>query len=108
MNNQMHTPLPTTFRARGFDWEILERTGDVALLLQKFKGTDGNHVVAVIQKQDATEFRGKRYEAKEALPTWEQWGSKAWTFMSKDAAEAKFSKVAEAQEKKDAAQLLVA
>lgn len=81
------TTLPTKFRNKGFDWEILKREGDLSIIKQIHKDGSFNYNVIEIQKQKEAEFGGIKYESKETIPGWEQWGKKAWNFMSLEAAE---------------------
>lgn len=81
------TILPTKFRTKGFDWEILKREGDLSIIRQLHPDGSSNYNVIQIQKQNAAEFNGVVYEEKETIPGWEQWGKKAWNFMSLESAE---------------------
>lgn len=81
------TPLPVKFQSKGFSWEVLKRDGDLAIIKQTSKENKSNFNVIEIQKQKSAEFNGIQYEAKETIPGWEQWGKKAWNFMTLEAAE---------------------
>lgn len=73
-------PLPTTFRKRGFNWRIVQREGDFAIVEQLGDNWDNAVLnVIVIQKHDEGKWPdGRVAPAAEGIPSWEQWGDKAW------------------------------
>jgi hypothetical protein len=80
--------LPTTFRSDGFDFELVKRDGDIALF-RKTKPGFGfeSFEVALIQRHDTLEIKGKLIPAGEHLPRSEQWGIKGWTYSDRLSAE---------------------
>jgi hypothetical protein len=76
------TPLPTTYRKNGYDYELIERKGDTAIFSQK----DGGKIIAfevfeVIKQKEWSAF-GKTYPPKETIPPTESWGTNAFTVHS--------------------------
>lgn len=82
-------PLPTTFRARGFSWRVIQREADVAIVEQSSENWENGVLnVVIVQKHKAKVMpSGKESEDHEALPSWESWGEAAWT--ANDLADAK-------------------
>jgi hypothetical protein len=76
------TPLPTTYRKNGYDYELIERKNDTAIFSQK----DGGKIIAfevfeVIKQKEWSAF-GKTYPPKETIPPTESWGTNAFTVHS--------------------------
>jgi len=82
-----YAPLPTSFDGRGgqkgFHFTLLDRQGDLAL----FKKHKQGHVspfyeLVVVQYQNEYEIGGRTVEARECLPSSEQWGVYGWTLLT--------------------------
>lgn len=82
-------PLPDTFRARGFDWRIRQREGDIAIVEQMAKGWQSPVLnVVLVQKHKARKLpNGEMTVDAEGIPSWEQYGDRAW--VASDLADAK-------------------
>lgn len=91
-------PLPPKFRARGFDWRIIQREGEVAIIEQNRKGwTHPVLNIVIVQKHKARRLpNGEMTVNSEGIPSWEQWGDKAWTCVDKADAKARFNKLVDA------------
>jgi hypothetical protein len=73
--------LPTTFKSDGFDFQILDREGQVALLAKKKSGWDFDlYEVVRIQVWPAEWIKGRFTPDREAMPRSEQWGVCGWSF----------------------------
>ena len=74
-------PLAPKFRSRGFDWRIVQREGDVAIVEQSREGWENPvlNVVVVQKHRERPAPDGSTIPAREGLPSWEQWGRAAWT-----------------------------
>ena len=88
--------LPTTFRSDGFDFALLKRYGDIALLRKtkprlRFESLE----VVVIQRHNTFEIKGKLIPASEHLPSSGQWGVKGWTYSDRLSADRKFNQLKE-------------
>jgi len=88
------TPLPDQFRSDGFDFRMLKRAGDVALLVKSKPDGTPSYEVVVIQHRPAEVICGREYPAREAMPRSEGWGASGWTYIDRDAAEVRFDKLA--------------
>lgn len=88
-------PLAHNSRARGFDWRIVQREGDVAIVEQNKTGwTSPTLNVVIIQKHKARNLpTGEMTADAEGLPSWEQWGQQAWTCADKADAKRRFNKL---------------
>jgi len=86
-------PLAPQFRARGFNWRIVQREGDIAIVEQNKEGwTNPVLNVVIVQKVKGGPMpRGRTSEDREALPGWEDWGDLAWTCHSREDAKARFN-----------------
>ncbi len=72
--------LPITFRKGGFDFEQVERVGNVAIYRQS-KGAKNVHFeVGGIRENKEREQFGVIIEAAESWPSSEEWGIRAWTY----------------------------
>jgi hypothetical protein len=80
------TPLPQTFRRSGWDYKVLSRDGDVAVLEQTKAGCDTRYEVVVVQRHNGYEIGGKVMPPGEAMPSPEQWGRLGWTLMDRESA----------------------
>ena len=74
-------PLAPKFRSRGFNWRIVQREGDVAIVEQDKEGWSNPTLnVVIIQKNRERKWPdGRVSPASESLPNWNQWGEQAWT-----------------------------
>jgi hypothetical protein len=79
--------IQSRFKRWGSEWQLLDRRGDVAMLLQ-----DGrNFNVVIIQHSEPREINGRITEGGEYLPSERQYGRLAWNYGTmKDAALSKF------------------
>jgi hypothetical protein len=67
--------LPTTFRSDGFDFQILDREGEVALLAKKKPRWNFSiYEVVRVQAWPAELIKGRFTPEREAMPRSEQWG----------------------------------
>lgn len=96
-------PLPTQFTARGFQWRIVQRDGDVCLVEQSKDGwTNPVLNVVVVQKHKGKVMpSGNESEDREALPSWESWGELAWTASSKEDAKRRFNALVDSRANAD-------
>ncbi len=91
------TLLLDQFRSDGFDFRLLKRAGDVALLVKsKPGGTPSYEVVKLVCAPDREMF-GRIIPAHEAMPPSESWGQRGWTYCDHDRAEVKFAKLSAAE-----------
>jgi hypothetical protein len=92
------TTLPPIFRANGFDFTLIKRNGDVALLSKCKPGHRLTHYeVVIVQHRKAVTFpNGKTTPAHEAMPSAEDWGTLGWSPYDLKAAHARFDSTAEA------------
>lgn len=97
-------PLPTTFSKSGYDYALLDRSGDVAMFSQALAGRVVAFEVVVVQHHKATVIMGKAVPEREGMPSTEQWGSAGWTLRTPEGAKDKMRDViAERAEKAKAA-----
>lgn len=86
-------PMPKTFTKNGFDFQLLHRQGNVAMLRKSKQGMTRlieSWEVVNIQKHDAWVCQGKDIPAKELLPSDEQWGREGWTYLTREEARKAF------------------
>jgi hypothetical protein len=84
--------LPVTFSRGGFDFEQLQRSGNVALF-GKQRGAHRSFEVMMLERRTCRVVYGKICPAHEVLPPSSRWGQKGWTLMTLARAEAKFAEV---------------
>lgn len=72
--------LETEFKRWGFDWKILDRTENWALLEQVISDSVSNFNVARIKKCQESNINGNIIPEQELLPSAEQWGQCAWNY----------------------------
>lgn len=91
-------PLPDIFRSRGFDWRVLQREGDIAIVEQnKPEWREPVLNVVIVQKHKARRLpNGEMTVDSEGLPSWEQWGQEAWTCADKADSKRRFNKLVDA------------
>lgn len=75
------TPLAPTFRADGFDFEQVEREGDLAIY-RKTKGEnqEGFELIVIQKRAEHTWPNGNTTPPHEAYPSSESWGTSGFTF----------------------------
>jgi hypothetical protein len=85
-------PLPTTFRSDGFDFQLLLREGDVALLRKTKPGFsfETYEVVILHRTKEHIGPRGNLILASECMPHDERWGTRGWTYSDRVLADRKF------------------
>ncbi len=72
--------LQDTYNKNGYAFKKIKREGDVAIYEQSHQESPLNrYEVFEIRRQEATEFNGVKYEAKERCPSNEEWGVNAYT-----------------------------
>ncbi len=87
--------LPQWFKEAGFDYTLLDRHGDIALLLQTRADWKTPHYEVVrIRHTRAGCINGKSWPAREAMPRSESWGIDGFSFLSLEQARAKFRAMA--------------
>ena len=82
-------PLPKTFTKGGFDFIVIERLGNVALL-SKTKNGAKSYEVVIIQSHNGYTIGNKTIEAAESMPPSESWGRLGWSYTSLDEAIKRF------------------
>lgn len=95
--------LPEELTSGGFLLKQIQREGDVAIYEQTKKGSSWKRYEVVIPKKNkAAEFKLKNKEGEEitrtveegeSYPSSEDWGSKAWTCVTLEEAQAKLQEV---------------
>ena len=84
------SPLATKFTKRGFEYELVERRGDIAIYKQ-------SKVVAFevvkIQKRPEWVIGGNTVPAHESMPSDSQWGMAGWTLDNLESAQSKMAKI---------------
>jgi len=80
--------LPDFYKKNGYDFKLVKREGNIAIYSQ---GDDEGRVFAYevfeVRKQKETQFGDIHYEAKERVPSNEEWGTNAFTVHSMEQAE---------------------
>lgn len=92
---ESYIPLPEMIRKNGYDYKQIRREGNVAIYEQMDAGAHVAYEVFEIRKQPASEFNGIRYEAKERMPSNEEWGQNAYTVHDLSAAERRMKEILE-------------
>lgn len=77
--NTAFTVLPDYYRKNAFDFNLIKREGGVAIFAQTDNDIFIGYEVFEIRKQRANEFQGRQYEAKERVPSNEEWGTNAYS-----------------------------
>jgi hypothetical protein len=89
------TPLKTQFRQHGFDFNLLKRHGQIALLKKTSdQGIDSFEVVVIQQRKQTTMFN-RVVDAHEAMPPSESWGTYGWSYNDEDRANRKYRELSE-------------
>lgn len=78
--------LPKTFSKNGFDFERIDRRGDLAIFRKHKKSRCVSYEVVRIQSHDGYAIAGKQIEAGECYPSSESWGTHGFTVASYEAA----------------------
>jgi hypothetical protein len=91
-----YKPLPTRFRADGFDYRQIAREGDAAIYAQTWKGNENSAAFEVIRirLREGFQIAGRFVEPAEVYPNSDLWGVDGFTFTDKDAAFAKLRELA--------------
>lgn len=84
--NTAFRKLPEKIRKNGFDYQLIRRIDDVAVYSQSDEGKLVAYEVFEIRKAEAGEFMGKTVEAREKMPSNEEWGNNAFTVHTLDRA----------------------
>ena len=71
--------LPKTFSKNGFDFEQIDRRGDLAIFRKHKKNKCVSYEAIRIQSHDGYEIAGKQIEAGECYPSSESWGTNGFT-----------------------------
>jgi hypothetical protein len=91
MQAQPMKTLATAFSRDGFEFEVIERNGPIAIF-RKSKPTYHHYEVVIIQcEQERTFPNGLTTPAHERMPGNEEWGWHGWTCSDFDRAIAKFN-----------------
>jgi hypothetical protein len=85
-----YRPLPEQFRKNGYNHRILRRVEDV-VLIHKTQGLWEGWEVACVQRHGSYQLNGTTIEAAEHMPSPEQWGTYAWSYMRISDAERRFN-----------------
>ena len=87
-------PLPQTFREDGFELRVVQRRGNVALIVKSKPDQSESFEVVILQHRPAETIHGKHYPAREVMPRPEQWGICAWTPFNQQEAQILFQNLA--------------
>ncbi len=80
--------LPTTFGSDDFQFQQLEREGDIALFVkQKPPLTFKSYEVVIVQKRDQVTWRNGLTTPTQTPPSSRDWGKYGWTFQTLEDAE---------------------
>ena len=94
-------PLKTSFRAKGFDYALQKREGDVAMFEQSKQGFSRTwSEVVIVQRHGDYEIDHVKIEAAETVPSTSQWGRLGWTFRNPTKAQTKFDELVKAAKDK--------
>lgn len=87
-------PLPETFRKRGFDYSLIKRLNDWGFYRLSIDGEVFGYEVSKIKKLPNRTIKGKVIEAREALPSDEEFGWLGFSYLDLACAKRKFYTVA--------------
>jgi hypothetical protein len=95
MNSEPEIPLAPTFTSGGFNFRMLRREGDVALLskVHRHGRVESYEVVRIQHRRAKVMPNGKPLPAREAMPASEQWGTAGWTYPDLASAERRFAQL---------------
>ena len=86
-------PLPLNFREDGFDFSIVKRNRNFAILKKSKSGKNIFYEVVQIQHRPEETIHWKVYPAREVMPRPEQWGTAGWSCHDRKRAELKFEEL---------------
>ena len=91
-------PLPDRFRFDGFDFELVQREGDIALLRKsKPHHREPCYEVVIVQKHKANKWpNGTSSPDREAMPHTEAWGTSGWSYSDLPSAKKRFNNLVNA------------
>src|SRR5205814_5033465 len=92
-----YKPLPIQFRHDGFEYQQIARERDAAIYEQRWGGCADSSLcyeVIRIRRREGSQIGGSFVERAEVYPNSEAWGVDGFTLTDKDAAFAKFRKLA--------------
>lgn len=82
-------PLPKTFTKKGWDFEVVHRQGDIAMVRKSKQGLTRlieSWEVVKIQKHRERTVDGRVLAASESMPSDESWGNYGWTYLTREEA----------------------
>ena len=86
--------LDKSFKHKGFNFSQIKRINNKALYKKtSIKGTSISYEVIIISSHNGYELAGTYIEPAETYPSTSQWGTKGWTCVSLEEAEAKFNTI---------------
>lgn len=83
-------PLSNHFKKHGTTFDLIKREGNCAMFTQKANSGSPRFVVCEVMQNEARFMAGFPIPATESIPSYNDWGSRAWTYLKRDDAEAKF------------------
>jgi hypothetical protein len=87
-------PIQTEFIKQGFKYTQLKRTVHLALYNQKLiKGRAQYWEVWILRIDEPKTIGDKRLPRKERMPSAAEWGTYAWTFYTREAAEFRYKEL---------------
>jgi len=92
-----YKPLPLRFRKNGFNYRQIMRDGNAAVYEQTWNGClepSISYEVIHVREREGFTISGRFVEPAEVYPNSEAWGVDGFTLTDKDAAFAKFRKLA--------------
>lgn len=96
--------LAATFRSHGYDFNQIERIGDVALYEKTTKDVPRpSYEVVLVQRHEERVIAGNTIAAGESMPGAEQWGMKGWSLTTPERAREKFAEMVAKHPAKDEA-----
>lgn len=88
-----YLPIPDFYKKNGYDFKLIKRQGDVAIFSQYSEGEIIAYEVFEIRKQKEADWGEIHYEAKERIPSNEEWGNNAYTVWTLKEAMAKVAEI---------------
>ena len=81
-------PLPSTFTAKGFDHQLVQRQGNLAIYRRNRTGSARAHFEVIrVQHHNGFTLAGVSIPPAETYPTATQWGTNGWTCPDMDSAQ---------------------
>jgi len=74
--------LPTCYHKNGYEFDLIERGGNIAIYRLSLDGEGKAYEVFEVQQYAERIVKGTVIPSKEATPSNEQWGSKGFTYWS--------------------------